>query len=140
MNLALRMWTGSFVFFGRAVTVGSLVRFAKLCVRNRTVIEELTGLPVRADVEKNPIRQLNAFLAMAGLKLEAIKRRKTSKKTVREYGFSRPRFDLMMSLGNAFKSPQTIIENLKERGDLGASTPIFDLKYPPRSSVPITSL
>jgi hypothetical protein len=113
------------------VTAASLAPFSDVCLRNRTVIEELLGLPVRNDVSSNPVRQLNAFLKLAGLKVEEFKRRKKSKKSVREYGFVQAQFDEMASLARKFRSPDEIKADIEEtRRDPGASTPIFDLKYP----------
>lgn len=113
------------------VNVASLTAFVSVCKRNQTLLEELLGRPVRNDVSSNPVRQLNAFLMLGGLKLETIKRRKKSKKSVREYGFEQDRLIQMVSLAEAFKPLEVIKATLENScADPGASTPIFDSKYP----------
>lgn len=47
--------------------LSNLQQFALLCDRNRTMIEEVLKQPVRTDVKKNPVRQLNTILAGFGL-------------------------------------------------------------------------
>jgi hypothetical protein len=95
-------------------TAGSMLPFIELCSRNTTVLEEILGQAVRKDVADNPIRQLNAFLKLAGLKLELVARRKAKAKSVRSYGFKAERFDLMHALASVYRSPKEIKESLEE--------------------------
>lgn len=97
------------------IEASDLLDFARVCQKNRTVLEDILGNQIRKDVEKNPVRQANIFLKLAGLKLEAIKRRKDQGKGIRVYGFDVPRLNLMMSLAVAFKDPVDIKAELLER-------------------------
>jgi hypothetical protein len=96
------------------VTASSLSRFADLCLRNQTVLEDLLGQPVRKDVRTNPIRQLNTFLKLGGLKLEPFLRQKRQKKSVRRYGFEQQKFELMWSLATAFRTTDSVRKERQE--------------------------
>jgi hypothetical protein len=50
--------------------------FVAFCRTNRTIIEEILKLPLRDDLEKNPVRQLNQFLKLAGLSVKPNARRR----------------------------------------------------------------
>jgi hypothetical protein len=80
-----------------------LDRFVKLCTRNKTLLEELLGQPLRRELEKNPVRQLNAFLKLAGLKVESVSRKKKAGATIRGYAFEPAKFDLMCDLARRFR-------------------------------------
>jgi hypothetical protein len=80
-----------------------LTRFVALCTRNKTLLEELLDQPLRREIDKNPVRQLNAFLKLAGLKLEAINRKKSGGKTTRGYAFDGAKFDLMCDLAARYR-------------------------------------
>lgn len=95
------------------VEVSDLGEFIPLCQKNKTVFEGVLGQQIRKDIEKNPVRQANAFLRLAGLKLEPIKRRKQGQKSVRAYGFDPARLDLLMSLAAVFKAPAEIRSDLE---------------------------
>jgi hypothetical protein len=97
------------------VALSDLEDFVKLCCRNQTTLEELLGQRIRKDIQTNPVRQLNAFLKLGGLKLEPVKRQKREKKSVRRYGFVQDRYDLMMSLANAYRSPDDLKRDLEEK-------------------------
>lgn len=64
----------------RILRAGSLDVFKAWCTQNRVMIEEIIRTSLREDYQKNPIRQLNAFLSIIGLKLKPMdrKRRKGS--------------------------------------------------------------
>lgn len=50
--------------------------FVAFCRTNRTAIEEILKLPLRDDLEKNPVRQLNQFLKLVGLSVKPNARRR----------------------------------------------------------------
>ena len=95
------------------VDLAGLGKFARLCQRNQTHLEEVLGQPVRKDVATNPIRQLNAFLKLGGLKLDALLREKHQRKSVRLYGFNTGKFEEMSALALAFQSPEAEFERLR---------------------------
>jgi hypothetical protein len=96
------------------VTASGLSRFSDLCLRNKTMFEDVLGQPLRKDVRTNPIRQLNTFLKLGGLKLEPFLRQKRQKKSIRRYGFEQEKFDLMLSLASAFRTSDSIKKELLE--------------------------
>lgn len=100
------------------VTAQGLSAFADLCANNKTVLEDLLGRKVRDDVKSNPIRQLNAFLGLGGLKLEPATRQKTQKKSVRGYAFNPEKFDTMLSLAKAFRTEKKVKKDLEEAREL----------------------
>lgn len=100
------------------ITASGLFAFSDLCMRNRTMLEDLLGQPIRKDVQTNPIRQLNTFLKLGGLKLEPLLRQKRQKKSIRRYGFQQQRFNLMLSLASAFRSPDSIKSDLQEMHEM----------------------
>lgn len=53
----------------KVVKLESLVKFVTFCGRNKVNIERLLDVAVRKDVRKKPVAQLNAFLALCGLKV-----------------------------------------------------------------------
>lgn len=59
--------------------------FKKTLRANRVLIEEVFKSPLRRDFESNPVRQLNALIGCAGLKLVPNKRRQISGVTSVEY-------------------------------------------------------
>ncbi len=69
----------------KKVRAEDLDRFKKLLTDNRVMIEEALKAPLRADFAKNPVRQLNVFLGLAGLKLVANKRRQQAGQANIEY-------------------------------------------------------
>ena len=96
------------------VDSSSLQKFVRLCRDNQTVIETVMGQQMRKDLEVNPVRQLNAFLKVIGLKLEATKRHKKQGRASRSYGFDAQRFAVLRSLAAAFKSREAITNELLE--------------------------
>jgi hypothetical protein len=59
--------------------------FKELIRTNRVIIEEVLQQPIRNDFESNPIRQLNAILDRAGLKLIAQSRKQKAGSSSIEY-------------------------------------------------------
>lgn len=94
------------------ILAANLGPFADICVRNRTNIERLLGQKVRDDVATNPVRQLNIFLRLAGLKLIPIRRSKQAGQTKRGYGLDQQTLPLMFSLAQAFRPPEEVVEEL----------------------------
>lgn len=88
-----------------------LARFVALCARNKTLLEELLGQPLRREIEKNPVRQLNAFLKLAGLKLESVSRRRKAGATTRGYAFEASKFDLMCDLAHRFRDLDAVAKD-----------------------------
>ena len=99
------------------IDVAGLGKFAELCLRNQTCIEETLSHPVRKDVAKNPVRQLNAFLKLGGLRLDPLIRKKRQQKSHRLYGFETNYFVVMMALAAKFQSPDAIQERLRALRD-----------------------
>jgi hypothetical protein len=92
----------------------ALKAIVQLCSRNKTVLEGLLGQGIRKDVVENPIRQLNAFLKLIGLKLVALKRPGVRGKSLRLYGFEPLPCSLMLSLARRFRKPDEVIQHLKD--------------------------
>ncbi|HWD59435.1 MAG TPA: hypothetical protein VG308_14205, partial [Stellaceae bacterium] len=88
-----------------------LDRFVKLCTRNKTLLEEMRGQPLRRELEKNPVRQLNAFLKLAGLKLESVSRTRKAGATTRGYAFEAAKFDLMCDLAHRFRDLDAVAKD-----------------------------
>jgi hypothetical protein len=86
------------------VRTESLRPFARVVERNRVLFEEVVGQPVRSDIRLNPVRQLNAYLALLGLKLEQSARRKKAGVITRSYGWDLEQFDLMNDLQKRFRT------------------------------------
>lgn len=69
----------------KVVRADELDPFKELIRTNRVIIEEVLQQPMRNDFESNPIRQLNAILDQAGLKLIAQSRRQRAGSSSIEY-------------------------------------------------------
>jgi hypothetical protein len=99
---------------GQIISSGDLAEFALLCDRNRTILETVLAGAIRADVKSNPVRQLNQFLKLAGLRMDEVQRRKHRGRSVRLYGFDQDQFDIMLQLAMAYRSPASVKEELGE--------------------------
>jgi hypothetical protein len=95
------------------IDAAQLISFIELCERNQTVLEELLNQSLRKDIRLNPVRQLNVFLKLAGLKLAKVKRQKRAGKGTRFYGFEQPRFDIMRALAANYRDPREIVEECR---------------------------
>lgn len=62
-------------------------------------------LELRKDLRKNPVRQLKAFLDLAGLRMIEVNRRKIGGVATSEYGLDPDRWDRMCELVGA--DPET---------------------------------
>jgi hypothetical protein len=96
------------------ISSGDLDEFALLCDRNRTILETVLAGAIRADVKSNPVRQLNQFLKLVGLRMDEVQRRKQNGRSVRLYGFDQGKFDIMVQLAMAYRSPATVKQDLVE--------------------------
>jgi hypothetical protein len=100
---------------GHVATAAGLADFARVCRENRTVVEEVFGEAVRDDLEKNPVRQLNAFLKRIGLKL---KREKTAKTAgggkLRFYSLDHASLSRMISLAHSYLEAETRREKAEQ--------------------------
>ncbi|MCX7309954.1 MAG: hypothetical protein NTZ72_19235 [Afipia sp.] len=92
----------------------TLAPFVELCTRNSTTLECIIGMPLRRDLATNPVKQLNVFLRMIGLKLEPMKRVKKSGKTTRTYTIDDKKFDLMFELARRFKAPEDLQKEARQ--------------------------
>jgi hypothetical protein len=90
----------------------TLKSFTQLCKKNSVLIEESLRIELRDDLKQNPIRQLNAFLKIVGLKLSGKKRSKSKGKNLRFYGIDASSIKLMEDLSERFVSRDA----LKGRG------------------------
>ena len=102
---------------GHLVTVASLDEFVRVCQENRTVIEEVFGEAIRGDLEKNPVRQLNQFLARVGLKLKLDRSEKTQNDgKLRYYSLDMNMVGRMTSLAASFSEVRRLREIEEEEG------------------------
>ncbi len=69
----------------KTVRGDDLELFKKTLRTNRVLIEEVFEAPLRRDFESNPVRQLNALIGHAGIKLAPVKRRQVAGTTNVEY-------------------------------------------------------
>jgi hypothetical protein len=97
-----------------AISSRQLNEFARLCRTNRTVIEEITGQAIRRDLEKKPVKHLNLFLAMVGLRLELVAAAKSDGKKVRHYKLDTITARRMLHLAGAFLGVEARRETTRE--------------------------
>jgi hypothetical protein len=62
-----------------------LTDFIGCCIKNKTLIEMMTNCQVRADLAKNPVRQLGDFLRLIGLRMVKAGERKSGNAKIRRY-------------------------------------------------------
>lgn len=85
-----------------------LKEFSELCKNNQILIEESLKIELRDDLKINPIRQLNSFLKLVGLRLNERKRLKRKGKNVRSYGIDPVSLKLMQDLSSKFVSRDSL--------------------------------
>jgi len=85
-----------------------LKEFSELCKNNQILIEESLKIELRDDLKINPIRQLNSFLKLVGLRLNERKRLKRKGKNVRSYGIDPVSLKLMQDLSLKFVSRDSL--------------------------------
>ena len=97
--------------FDRDVIVRSdqLGSFVSLCDKNRFLLEEKFGKPLRKDLEKKPITALNDFLSKVGIKLIPIGRKVRSGSSGNEYKVDRDQLSLVEDI--AFSNREIFQQN-----------------------------
>jgi hypothetical protein len=90
----------------RVTALADLSDFARLCSENRTVIEEILKDQMRADVARNPVRQLNSLLKRLGLRVLEARQKKLAGTKVRMYALDSDGFRTMVSLAESYLSAQ----------------------------------
>ena len=65
-----------------AITKETLREFAQFCDANKSRVNRVLGLDIRYDIQINPIRQLNMFLRLCGLKLANVGTKSEGKKKI----------------------------------------------------------
>jgi hypothetical protein len=79
------------------IRVEHLDRFKQLLGDNRVMIEDVFKSPLRKDYITNPIRQLNVYLGIVGMKLVPIKKVQQSGRSNIQYKLDRDKLKLMSS-------------------------------------------
>jgi hypothetical protein len=97
------------------LSVSSLAEFVRVCLQNRTAIEEIFSEAIRHDIEKNPVRQLNRFLRHIGLRLALSRTVKTRDGKLRFYSLDPAMVDRMTSLAASYSEAQRQRE-IREEG------------------------
>jgi hypothetical protein len=89
-----------------SVTINQLglSNFVDFCKRNRIVIEEILKIEMRDDFIRNPIRQLNQFLGLVGLKMIEKSRTKSKGVNLRFYELDKSAIDTMEKYANHYQS------------------------------------
>lgn len=82
--------------------------FVAFCRTNRTAIEEILKLPLREDLEKNPVRQLNQFLKLVGLSIKPNARRRHKGAAKFDYVVDMRSAALMTGLASNFTDFETV--------------------------------
>jgi hypothetical protein len=124
------------------VCVDALSPFVTVCRKNQTVVEEVLGEPLRADLELKPVRQLNLFLRRIGLKFNPVKTQKVAGRKIRYYRVPADLLATMTRLSRSYLEVAARTEDEKERARLegrkrrrviekaaesGSSAPIADV-------------
>lgn len=99
---------------GATVSPDTISRFVAICRDNRTVIEEITGEPIRNDFDSKPVSQLNRFLRRVGLKLAKAQTEKVAGKKVRRYGIPADLRDRMTALARSYLEVEARRERARE--------------------------
>jgi hypothetical protein len=89
---------------GHALAIADLAPFVALCRTNQTMIEEAFAEAMRADLDENPVRQLNQFLRRIGLKLEKVKTAKVNGEKIRFYALPAEAVDRMLGLAGSYQA------------------------------------
>lgn len=87
---------------GYTTSASELSEFIRICRVNKTVIEEVFSVALRGDLERNPIRQLNRFLARVGLAMEVVAATKNSGTKIRHYSLDWKLVEQMMQLARSY--------------------------------------
>lgn len=85
MLMSAGLMDGQKLLVRKVIRGDDLGLFKKTLRINRVLIEEAFEAPLRRDFESNPVRQLNALIGKAGLKLIPVKRRQISGYSSVEY-------------------------------------------------------
>ena len=96
------------------ISMAHLGEFVKLCRENRTVIEEVSGQTIRRDLEKKPVKHLNLFLGLVGLRLEPVIVEKLAGKKTRYYALPVDLTERMLELARSFLEVKTRREAERE--------------------------
>jgi hypothetical protein len=88
------------------VSVDTLAKFVAICRGNRTMIEEVFREPMRNDFQKNPTRQMNAFLKHIGLELTVADTRKMADRKIRYYAISADPLAAMTRLAISYREAE----------------------------------
>lgn len=83
---------------GKVVTLESLGKFAKFCSVNKVKIERLLNIEVRKDLKEKPTAQLNAILAVCGLRVAKTNTFSKGEMKIYEYQIDRRSYDEAMGL------------------------------------------
>ena len=109
----------------KLLTMESLKGFAAYCARAKLKIQRVLEMEIRKDAKEKPTQQLNAFLALCGLKVVVARTvSKVDKKTY-EYCLDRVSYDKAMSLIEKRTKPTASPEvEMDRRGSYEATDPL----------------
>jgi hypothetical protein len=106
----------------RELSVDMLTGFIRICRENQTMLEEALSEPIRSDFERNPVRQLNRYLARIGLVLDAVRVEKRNGKKIRLYRLPEGRTNRMLALAASraeVKRCKAEVDETRKRRPLG---------------------
>ena len=86
------------VWMAPTLTTDDLQDFAHAMTKDKSTIENVLDIEVRADIRSKPMRQLNEVLKMIGLRCKPLKRNKTKQKMIYVYRLDQDLYDRMLRL------------------------------------------
>lgn len=109
----------------KVVTMNSLKPFTAYCGRAKLKIQRIFEMELRKDIKEDPTRQLNAFLALCGLKVISSRTISKGDTKIYEYQFDRKSYDMAMKLiDRRRKSAASPEDETARRGSYEAPDPL----------------